>query len=268
MNKEEKLKRMWQDLDTMDEHTLMEELRRMHVTCTKEEIYERLFKTYNDLEVSDWIFAHDSVDDSNSKYPKEFVDEAITRLALLYDFPFTHYGIISSRLRALHDPFLSEDQRLQGYLEAIEQFLQLCKRFQLNHFDQCVYTIHDGLDMGKECIALLTMLRTRGTAEDHHQVIKLIERMERMFSIMNPWLEEQLSYALAESLIALHSSKGEKQFQALIQTASDPSEAIYRYVMCYKKDTNKQKHLLKRYRSMIDPTSDYDRKLQRLFQGK
>lgn len=264
MNKQEKWNRMCLDLEHMDEHALLEELKNMQVTCDAEEIYKRLSKTYNDLEVSDWIFAHYPVDDKKSKYPKEFVDEAITRLAKLHGFSFTHYGVISSSLCALHDPFISDQQRLKGYQEAIEQFLHMCKKFQLDHFDQCVYTIHDGLDMGKEIVTLLDLLHKQGTIAAHHQSIQLIERMFRTFSMMNPWLEEQLSYAQAESLIALRSIKGEKQFQQLMKTASDPNEAMYRYVMCYSKDKNKQRNLIKRFYKQMDEQSDYAKALKKL----
>lgn len=264
MEKQEKWNRMCSDLENMDEHALLEELKNMQVTCDIEEIYERLSKTYNDLDVSDWIFAHYPVDDRQSKYPKEFVDEAITRLAMLHEFPFTHYGIISSRLYALHDPLISDQLRLQGYREVVEQFLHMCKKFHLDHFDQCVYTIHDGLDMGKEIVALLDLLHKQGTDAAHHQAVQLIERMFRTFSIMNPWLEEQLFYAQAENLIALRSGKGEKQFQQLVQTASDPNEAIYRYVMCYPKDKNKQKNLVKRYQRQMDEQSEYAKVLKKL----
>ena len=62
----------------------------------------------------------------------------------------------------------------------------------------------------------------------------------------------------------LRSGKGEKQFQQLVQTASDPNEAIYRYVMCYPKDKNKQKNLVKRYQRQMDEQSEYAKVLKKL----
>ena len=63
-----------------------------------DEIKEKLNDTYNDLAVSDMIFETQTIDDTNTVYPKGFIDEAVLEIAKREDYSFTHYGIISDRI--------------------------------------------------------------------------------------------------------------------------------------------------------------------------
>lgn len=262
MTKNEKLKKMWNDIDRMSEEELISELKVLHVTADLSELIKRLSQTYNDLAVADWVFETYPVDDTNSSYPKEFVDEAITKLARLHEFPFTHYGIISQDLQAAYDPMISQAQKIAKRQECIQRFLHMCKKFQLDYFDNVVYTVHDDLDMGKELLQYLNNLQKRNEKEDHRIVLQTIERFFQTFSMMNPWIEEQLQYEQAESLIKMKSSKGEKQFQQLLKQASDPTEALYHYMQSYPDDRKKQESLRKRYGSYIDKESEFYHKLK------
>lgn len=264
MANSEKLKKMWNDLDAMSEDDLMKELSVLHVDASIEELLQRLALTYNDLAVADWIFDTYPVDDSNSPYPKEFVDEAITKLARFHEFTFTHYGIISQDLQALHDPMLSKRSRIEKKKECFQKFFQLCKKFKLDYFDNVVYTIHDDLDMGIEILQYLNELQARNEKEDHRCVLQTIERFFQTFSKMNPWIEEQLQYEQAESLVVMKSSKGEKLFQQLLEEASDPTEALYRYVDSVQTDQKKQASLIKKYHKYIEKDSEYYPKLKAL----
>lgn len=265
MDKKTKLKQMWNDIDSMGVEQLMEELHCMKVPYSKDQLLEKLSGTFHDLAVADWIFATCQVDDAESIYPKEFVDEAITRLARLHAFPFTHYGIIYQDLYALHDPLISRSQRLQKQQECFQKLFQLCKRFQLDFFDHVVYTVQDDLDIGKEFLAYLNELQTLQTPEAHRQVSQMVERFFQTFGQMNPWIEEQLQYEQAESLVALKSVKGERIFQQMIKESADPDEAIYRYAMSYAHlDPKKAKRIVSKYQKEIIKDSDFYQDLMKL----
>lgn len=268
MADQNKYKKMWRDLDGMEEDVLMKELQNLHVNKTKEEILQKLQETYNDLAVSDWIFATCTVDDSQSDYPKEFVDEAVTRLARLNPFPFTHYGIISQDLFSLQHAMINEDERLQKQGECFQRLFHLCKRFQLTFFDHVVYTIQDELDMGKAFLLYLNQLQKHGQPVDHRLAIQQIERFFQTFDQMNPWIEEQLQYEQAESLIALKSAKGEKLFVKLIKEASDPTEAVYRFAKSYEnRDPKRIKNIVSRYQKNITKDGEYYSELMALLKS-
>lgn len=268
MNKQDKLKAMWADIDQMSEEQIMVELHKMNVPYSKEVLLEKLGQTFHDLSVADWIFETCAVDDSHSPYPKEFVDEAITRLARLHEFPFTHYGIISQDLYALHAPFITKQDRLQKQKRCFQQLFQLCKRFHLDFFDNVVYVVQDDLDIGKEFLFYLNALQEEDTPQAHREVQQMIERFFQCFAQMNPWMEEQLQLEQAESLVAMKSAKGEKLFQQLIKTCADPDEAIYHYARCYqKKDAKKAKSIVSRYQKEIIKDSEFYAPLQKLLKS-
>lgn len=268
MSKQEKLKAMYQDLPKMDQAEIMRQLQILKVDMPYDEIVQRLAATYDDLQVADAIFEGYPVDDTNSPYPKEFVDEAITRIAREEAFSFTHYGIISQDLIDLHDVLLSDEQRSKRMHELFTQLFQLCKRFKLDNFDNLVYTINDQCDMGKEFIAYLTCLQKLNTMEAHRQVTQMADRFFQIFAQMNPYIEEQVSYRQAASYIAMKSSKGEKMFLSLMKEVPDTTEVIYHYGMSYYTiDKKRTKTIFERYRKELHKDSEYYDKVQRVLKS-
>lgn len=269
MSKEDKLKAMWRDLPTMDQEEIMKQLRKLHVEISYDEIVQRLATTYDDLQVADAIFETYPVDDTNSPYPKEFVDEAITKIARIESFPFTHYGILSQDILELHEVLCSDEQRCHRLQELFTKLFQLCKRFKLDNFDNLVYTINDSCDMGKEFLHYLSLLQKQDTMEAHRQVTQMVDRFFQVFAQMNPFIEEQISYHQATSYIAMKSSKGEKMFVALMKEVPDTTEVVYRYGMSYyKMDKKRTKTIFERYRKELHKDSEFYDKIQKILKEK
>lgn len=267
MSKADKLKAMWKALPTMGQEEIMTQLRLLKVEMPYEEIVQRLAATYDDLLVADAIFERYPVDDSQSAYPKEFVDEAVTKIARAESFPFTHYGILSQDIIELDTVLLSDEQRMQRLQDIFTKLFQLCKRFKLDNFDNLVYTINDQCDMGKEFLAYLSLLQKQSTTEAHRQVIQMVDRFFQVFAQMNPYMEEQLSYSQARSYIALKSSKGEKMFITLMKEVPDTTEVVYYYGMSYYHlDKKRTKTIFERYRKELHKDSSYYDKIQKIKQ--
>lgn len=257
MSKQDKLKKMWQDLPSMEKDQIMRELHALNATISYEEIVERLKGTYDDLKVADYIFETYPIDDTKSAYPKEFIDEAITLIARKEQFDFTHYGNISQDITLLKDAMISKTQRDEKYKELFQKLFQLCKKFGLDNYDALIYSINDQVDMGAEFLTYLRSLQKNNTKEDEHEVIRCVDRFLQTFQEMNPYLEEQLHYVQATSYIALRSSKGEKMFLQMMKDFPDKSEVIYHYALAYQKiDAKKMMSILKRFEKEIDKDSD------------
>lgn len=265
MSKDEKLKLMWKDLPSMTKEELMKQLEILHVGASYEDICAQLAETYNDLSVADALFETYPIDDKDSIYPKEFVDEAVTKIAHMENFSFTHYGIISEGLYELHGVMMSDMQRMEKMQDYIHRFFHLCKHFKLDNFDSLVYTIHDDLDMAKEILTYTTLLQKVNTKESHREVVQTVDRFFQIFAQMNPWIEEQLSYQQAASYIALKSSKGEKMFQSMLKEYPDTTEVIYRYGMSfYTIDKKRTKSIFERYRKQMQKDSDFYTEIQKV----
>lgn len=265
MDKQTKLNNMWKVMPSMGKEQLMKELQLLQVSVSYDEIVKLLSQTYNDLQVADHIFEVCKIDDSKSQYPKEFVDEAITKIARDETFGFVHYGVISQDLQSLHELFLSENVLLNGKRTAFTQFFAMCKRFQLDHFDALVYTVNDSLDMGKEMLQFLNLLQKKENIECHREATQFVDRFFQIFAQVNPWLEEQLQYAQATSYIAMKSAKGEKLFQAMLKQVPDETEVIYRYGLAYQKsDPKRMRSVYEKYRKQMREDSEFYCKIQRL----
>lgn len=263
--KQDKLKNMWRDLPAMKKEDIMSHLQGMKVTMSYEEIVEALAKTHDDLSVADRIFSTYQVDDTNSIYPKEFIDEAITKIARMESFAFTHYGLISQDLLALHDVLIPTRTRATNMQELFTKLFQLCKKFHLDNYDALVYSIHDSLDLSKEFLTYLSLLQSFHEADSDHELIRMSDRFLQTFPQMNPWLEEQISYAQASAYIRLKSSRGEKMFQTMLKEYPDSSEVIYRYGSAYASlDQKKMQTIFTRYKNEVDKSSEFCRMIQKL----
>lgn len=256
MDKQAKLKKMWKNLPSMTNKEMMEELKLLGVKQSYEEIVQALSKTYDDLQVADHIFETCTIDDAKSQYPKEFVDEAVLKIAQQEDFGFQHYGVITQNIQALQDPFLSKELIYERSKVYFQQFLSLCKKFKVDNFDAFVYTINDQFDMGKAVLSYLSFLQEQH--RDHREVAQYIDRFFQIFTQVNAWLDEQLQFLQASSLIALKSSKGEKMFQSFIQNFVDVTECIYRYMLAYTSiDKKKMLGIYERNRKLLQKDSEF-----------
>lgn len=265
MRKEDKIKAMWNDIASMNQEEIMKQLRLMKVDMSYDEIVQRLALTYDDLQVADAIFERYPVDDSASIYPKEFVDEAITKIARIESFPFTHYGILSQDILELHTTWIPEQHRILRLEEIFTKLFQLCKRFKLDNFDNLVYTVNDQCDMGKEFLDFLNLLQNQKTTEAHRLVIQSVDRFFQVFAQTNPYIEEQISYYQARSYIALTSAKGEKLFISLMKQVPDTTEVIYQYGMSYYElDKKRTRTIFERYRKEMRKDSDFYEKIQKV----
>lgn len=109
----EKMDKMYDDLETMDQQTMMEKLKAMGCTWTYEQLIDELEKNWNDLKVSDKIFETCTIDDTCMIYPRDFIDEAIYLiLSRFHHFKFEHYGLISKRLDDLCEAELSDTDKI------------------------------------------------------------------------------------------------------------------------------------------------------------
>ena len=74
---------MMVQLKQMSKEELQRHLQLLGCDWSYEAIYESLKKTFNDLQVADAIFDSCIIQDDNSPYPKDFIDEVAIMVILL-----------------------------------------------------------------------------------------------------------------------------------------------------------------------------------------
>lgn len=257
-----KMDQMYDDLETMDQVTMMEKLHKMGCTWSYETIVDELEKNWNDLKVSDNIFATCAIDDTCAIYPRDFIDEAIYLiLSRFHQFKFEHYGLISKALDDLCEADLSVIEKLTLLEECFQRFFKMCKYFDLNNFDQIGYEVNDGTDLHSIIIEYLDECREQGRAgkiEYYKKIVDFILRFQKQFSYVNDFLANALAFELASAYVAIKNPKGEKMLLDAINKHKDKTEAILHYGLAYiDHNPDKTGRIFERYQSQMNKESDY-----------
>ncbi|MGL5978157.1 MAG: hypothetical protein ACRCZJ_04110, partial [Erysipelotrichaceae bacterium] len=97
----------------------------------------------------------------------------------------------------------------------------------------------------------------RSDASKFKTILSFIERFQKQFPKVNPYLLLALQYEQAQCWIATGSSKGEKLFLALLQRDSDKTDVILHYALSYlDDDETKAQKIVRRYAHLMDKKSD------------
>lgn len=257
----EKMDKMYDDLETMDQLTMMEKLKAMGCTWTYEMLIAELEKNWNDLKVSDKIFETCTIDDTCTIYPRDFIDEAIYLiLSRFHQFKFEHYGLISKRLDDLCDAELSDTDKILEFEECFKRFFKMCKTFDLNNFDAIGYEVNDGLDLHSLIIDYLDECMEQGRVNDslyYQKIIDFVLRFKKQFKYINSFLDNSLEVELATAYVAVKNPKGEKMLLDAIKTKNDKTEAVLHYGLAYIDEfPQKTLKIFERYRSLLNKESD------------
>lgn len=255
------LEKINEDLKEMSKEQMMEELHKFHVEIDEETLVKKLNETYNDLNVSDELFATFDIPKHNGTYPCEFIDEMIPVFASRFcNFPFTHYGIISDELYMISRIRVADIRKVEMYQETFAKLWKMCKHFKIKNYDAFMYEVNDGFDLHGAFMDYLDCCMNLGYQSDKKYfktVIAFIEKCFSVFTYMNEYMQDSLNYELAKAMVAMKNPKGEKLFIKMLENNPDKTEVLFHYVLAYLDiDERKAKRLSEKYRSLMDPESD------------
>ncbi|MGL5978684.1 MAG: hypothetical protein ACRCZJ_06810, partial [Erysipelotrichaceae bacterium] len=200
-----KLKKTFDDVPNMSVEGIMEEYKKLGCDITLFALQERLQTTCNDLAIADALFQEYNIDDANSLYAKELIDLGMLEIIRKQPiYGFTHFGLISEAFSALFESKMSDQLKIERFEENFREFFKMAKRFKLDNFDALMYQINDGLDMQAIIVDYLDNLRelARSDASKFKTILSFIERFQKQFPKVNPYLLLALQYEQAQCWIA------------------------------------------------------------------
>lgn len=255
-----KLDKTYEDIKAMSIEDIIKEFHILGCALTLEEIQTKLMHTYNELQVADEIFNNFTIDDVNSKYAKEFIDLGLLRIIELAPiYPFQHYGIFTESIHDIAAMEATPKQKVERLEESFAKFFKMAKVFKLDNFDGMMYQINDGMDLQAVIIAYLDDLMELGRMEPSYlkKIIAFIDRFNKEFKQVNPYLLLSLQYEYAQTFIALGNKQGEKLFLKLLEEQSDKTDVILHYALSYL-DADEQRALkiVERNAHLLNKESD------------
>lgn len=258
-------------ISEMSVEEMMTYLKELGCTYSYEELVDKLSHTYNELAVSDMIFETCTIDDSNSTFPKGFIDDAIYEIVLrLHKFPYQHYGVIISRFVELAEKRMGREEKLKAFEETFQAFFKMAKQCSLDNFDAMVYQVNDGVDLMSLIIDYLDECMEYARMEDKQyfkKIIQFIEKMNRQFPYKNPYFEVSLRYEMAKAYVAMKSTKGEQMFLQLLKEDLDKTDVVLHYGLAYLDDQPKKTmRIFEKYRNLLDKESDSYEIIQEIIQ--
>lgn len=246
---------MVMDIPQMSKETITYNLNALGCMLGYTEINNRLKGVWNDLAVADELFYVYHIDDTNSCYPKEFVDEVILHIAKIETYPFQHYGILSMKICELrHDPL-----QFAICYETFLALFALAEQFQLHSLEWMVYHVNDGVDLIGACIELLDRMMEVGRSQPMwlERVISFIRTYLHVFDQTNEMLLVSLQYEMAKAYIALHDARGDQMFKKLLKKQADKTDVVLHYMLAYlDDDRQKAGKIYQQYRTLISNKSD------------
>lgn len=243
------------DIQFMSNDELMQQLNLMKVNMTYPELVAMLKQNFSDLLVSDQLFRTYPIDDQESVYKKEFVDEAVLQIAKRNTFSFQHYGILVEQLQEVNQRKLVDEDTLSYKLDLYKQLFHLANTFHLDHFDAMVYAVNDGFDLGNDWVSTLHALIKQNPKE----TLEMISKFQRVFLIRNPYIEDQMTIIEVMAFFILNSKKAETYFHRAITQEVDICELFY-YTSPYMNPIQKQRFYHK-YKKQMDQSSCYYQKI-------
>lgn len=257
----EKMDKMYDDLEIMDQSLMMEKLKAMGCMWSYEQIVDELTRNWNDLKVSDKIFETCTIDDTCSIYPRDFIDEAIYLiLSKFHQFKFEHYGLISKQLDDLCEAELDDCEKIAQLESCFQRFFKMCKCFELDNFDRITYEVNDGIDLHSIIVDYLDECMEQGRMNDpcyYQKIIDFVLRFNKQFSYVNDFLAYALEVELATAYVAAKNPKGEKMLLTAIDTRNDKTEAVLHYGLAYIDEyPQKTLKIFDRYKARLNKESD------------
>ena len=252
---------MMVQLKQMSKEELQRHLQLLGCDWSYEAIYESLKKTFNDLQVADAIFDSCIIQDDNSPYPKDFIDEAVLEIARRETFSFIHYGIVSRDfVQAMQ---LSDDQQRVDALEMnFRKVLKLAKTFSLDSLEGIVYQVNDGVDIISMLAEMLDTMQQLARQEKPYakRIVAFVDKYLQIFTKTNTFTKVMLQYEQAQAYLTFNSAKGEQLFLKLLKTHSEPTDVILHYGLAYlDDDEEKTRKIFLRYQNKLDKKSEsYD----------
>lgn len=260
-NYQVKLEKTFTDMPNFTMEEILQEYKVLGCTYTLEELQDLLQKNYNELAVADLIFSTFTIDDTNSKYAKEFIDLGLVRIIELEPiYKFQHYGIFIQNIESIMNAERTEKEKVNAYEEQFAKFFKMAKHFNLDNFDSMMYMINDGLDLQAIMIAYLDDVMELGRMDSptyYHKIIAFVERFRKEFNKVNEYFDLALSYEYAQTLIALGNKKGEKIFLDLLEKHNDKTDVILHYALSYiDADEKKAMRIVNKYNHLLNKESD------------
>lgn len=243
------------EVQQMTKEELTKNLRLLGCKLGYTEINNKLKGVWNDLAVADELFSVYHIDDTNSCYTKEFVDEAVLYIATHEIYSFQHYGIISTKIRELrHDPL-----QYEACYEAYLALISLAQQFQLHSLEWMVYYVNDGVDLIGACIELLDRMMEAGRRQPIWltHVVSFIHTYLQVFDQTNDLLSVCLQYEMAKAYIGLHDARGDQIFKKLLKKHFDKTDVVLHYMLAYlDDDRQKVRKIYQQYHALITNKSD------------
>ena len=256
---------MAEAISTMSKEEIETQLHALGCKLGYDEIKEKLNDTYNDLAVSDMIFETQTIDDTNTVYPKGFIDEAVLEIAKREDYSFTHYGIISDRILDIMEN--GKENAGQELLEQFRLLFKTAKKFKVESLEGMSYQVNDGVDMIAVVTFLLDILMEEGrqNKEAYQTIVSFVDKFLTVFPKTSEFFRVSMLYEQGQAYIAMKSKKGELLYQKLLKTHKDPTEVVLHYALSYLDDDEKKAcSILKRYTNKLDPKSESYEEIQAL----
>lgn len=247
---------MMEAIKTMNREAINEQLLQLGCTLTYEDIYEKLKETYNDLAVADAIFQTQTIDDTATRFPKTFIDEAVLEIARRESFAFTHYGLISDAILDLMEQ--GSEHMAEELLAQFRLLFKTAQKFHMESLEAMMYQVNDGVDMIGVITMLLDQLMEQGRqdTECYRTLVSFVDKFLKVFPKTSAFICVGMQYEQAQAYIALKSKKGEQMFLHLLKTHSDPSDVVLHYALAYLDDDEaRSAKILRRYASLLDKES-------------
>ena len=249
---------MVEQLKTMPKAEIERHLKTLGCPVSYDEIAKRLANTYNDLEVSDVLFTCYKIDDENSPYQMDFIDEAILEIAKREDFGFEHYGILADSLTEAQE--LSDVEAKINESEALfRKLFKLAQKFKQPSLERMIYTVNDGVDMFALIVDMLDDMQVlaRNDKAYANRIIKFVDKFLQVFTKTSPFMKVTLAYEQAQAYMVMKSKKGEQIFLNLLKTHQDTTDVVLHYGLAYIDDEPKKTlKIFDRYQKQLNKESE------------
>lgn len=248
-----------EQLKQMSKEEICRHLKELGCTWSYERIYNELANTLNDLSVSDKIFEECKIDDTDSCYSIDFIDEAVLEIANREKFSFQHYGKISHALSELLEKQIPENKKIDDMETLFRSLMKSAKQFQETSLEGLVYRVNDGMDMLGTLAYMLDIMMQEGRNDSslYERIVKFVDKYLQVFTNTSEMVKMMLLYEQAQAYVAMHSLKGEKMFLDMLKTYRDKTEVVLHYGLAYiDDDVEKTLRIFKKYESLLDEESD------------
>lgn len=248
-------------LSKMSKEEIQRHLELLGCTWSYDKIKEELQLVYNELRISDRIFQECKIQNDNSPYTIDFIDEVVLEVTKREKFPFVHYGRISTVI----DEAIQVQKGLALVFTLLEQFEKLidtAKYFKQTSLEVMMYEVNDRIDLLGALALLLDELLQAGRydAQYYHRIIHFVDAYLAVFTKTSEEVETMLYYEQATAYVAIHSPKGEQLFKRLLETYRDQTDVVLHYGLAYlDDDETRTLRIFKRYKHLLNKESDaYD----------